>query len=275
VASAAAAGVSLAQLIGSAPSQIAYFPLETGAADVDNIRIVSSGGITRTGRVLIEGRPQTERPEDLTRLSIALTRDPDLILMPPALMPLPPVPPPPPGTPPTPRPSNGQVTASGDFTLFMSMGDYRLGVNGVPPNLYVRSMRMGGADVLVDGLKVPQGPDSLLEIVLAGDGGALSGQVVDNRSMPLANVVVALAPDSPDLRRVTTFYKSMTTDFNGEFSFTTIPPGEYKLFAWEYTQPDSWQNAEFIRTFENSGKPVRIAPGSTQKGIQLTAFPKR
>jgi hypothetical protein len=274
-AAAAAAGVTLSQLLGTSPTQIAYTTVEVSGMNVENLRVVTNPGVSISGRVSIEERPPGDVPIDLSRMTVAPTRDPDLILAPAPLMTLPPLPRPAAGAAPVQRPNNGQVTATGEFTLFISEGDFTLALNGVPPTMYIKSMRLGAANVLTDGLHVKGGSDSTLEIVLAPAPNSVSGEVVDARSGGVPNVVVALVPDLPELRNVTTYYKSVTTDFSGRFQLNGVPPGDYKLFAWEYTQPDSWQNADFIRPYENAGKPVRVSAGGKNEGIQLTAVPKR
>ncbi len=277
-AAAAAAGVSLSQLLGSVPSQIAYMSLDVAGTNVDNVRVVTNPGINLAGRVSVEGLKPEDPPVDFSKMTVVPTRDPDLIMVPGALMPLPPQPrpaAPAAGAPPAQRPNNGQVVATGDFNLFMSEGDFRIALNGVPGNLYIKSMRHGAANVLTNGLHLKGGTDSPLEIVLAPATGVVSGEVVDARSGPMPNIVVALVPDLPEFRNVPTYYKNGTTDYNGRFQFNGVPPGEYKLFAWEYTQQDSWQNGDFLRPYENTGKPVRITAGGKQEGVQLTAIPKR
>jgi hypothetical protein len=279
LAAVSAAGLNLSQLLGTAPSQIAYMSLEVGGTNMDNVRVVTNPGVTIPGRVSIEG-PPGDTPVDLSKMTVAPTRDPDLILVPGPLMPLPPQPrpaagAPAAGAPAAQRPNNGQVTATGEFSLFISEGDFKLALNGVPPNMYIKSMRLGGANVLTEGLHVKGASDNALEIVLAPATGVVAGEVADPRSGGMPNVVVALVPDLPELRNVTTYYKSATTDFNGRFRLNGVPPGDYKLFAWEYTPPDSWQSTDFIRPYENSGKRVRVEAGGNQEGIQLTAFPKR
>jgi hypothetical protein len=243
--------------------------------NVENVRVLTNPGVTISGRVSIEGRPTGDATIDLSRMTVAPTRAPDLILVPGPLMPLPPLPRPAAGAAPVQRPNNGQVIASGEFSLFISEGDFKLALNGVPQNMYIKSMQLGAANVLTDGLRVSGSTDSILEIVLAPATSTVSGEIVDARSGGMPNVVVALVPDLPGLRNVTTYYRNTTTDFSGRFQLNGVPPGDYKLFAWEYTSPDSWQNADFLRPYENAGKPVRVNPGGKNEGIQLTATPKR
>jgi hypothetical protein len=260
----------VAQLTAGVPPQVGYLPLDMGSTSLNNVRVITTAVVNVAGRVTIEGRP----PDDpsLARITIGLTRDPDLLGMGDALVPLPP---PPPGTPAAARIANGQVTANGTFNLNMAPGDFRLNVNGIPPNHYVKSIRMGNADLLDNGLHITGPAQNSIEVVVASDGGTINGVVLDDRSVPFTNATVALVPETPDLRRRLDLYRNITSDAEGNFQLTTIPPGNYKLFAWEYAPTGSWQHSDFIRTYENSGQIVRIAPGANQKDIRLPIIPIR
>jgi len=251
-------------------SQIGYLSVEVANADIENIRVVANDGINIPGHVVIEGRPASANDPDLSRLNISLVRDPDLIAMPPGMMPLPPLPP---GTPPNSRPGNGQVQASGDFNLLVSQGDYRLLVNGIlPANGYVKSIRIGGDDIQRSGMHIAGPVQNPIQIVIGTDGGNISGSVLSSVSATLPNAVVALVPDAFDLRNRSDLYRSATTDAQGNFRLASVAPGTYKLFAWEWAEQDAWQNPEFIRPIENTGKSITRETSTKQDNVQLNAI---
>jgi hypothetical protein len=55
--------------------------------------------------------------------------------------------------------------------------------------------------------------------------------------------------------------KFVFSDTSGRFEFRNVPPGNYKLFAWESIDRGAWQDPEFMRAFETRGVPVRIEEG--------------
>jgi hypothetical protein len=59
-------------------------------------------------------------------------------------------------------------------------------------------------------------------------------------------------------------YRTMLTDDEGRFRFSNLPPGDYKLFAWEFTDELSWLDPDFLRLYEERGTPVRIQEGSSE-----------
>jgi hypothetical protein len=251
-------------------SQIGYLSVEVANADIENIRVVANDGVNIAGHVVIEGRSASANDPDLPRMNVSLVRDPDLIAMPPGMMPLPPLPP---GTPPNSRPGNGQVQASGDFNLLVSQGDYRLNVNGsLPSNGYVKSIRIGGDDIQRSGMHVAGAVQNPIQIVIGTDGGSISGSVLASVSGTMPNAVVALVPDAFDLRNRSDLYRSATTDAQGNFRLASVVPGNYKLFAWEWAEPDAWQNPEFIRPIENTGKSLTMTASDKQDNVQLNAI---
>jgi len=176
-------------------------------------------------------------------------------------------------------------SASGAFTLSgVGRGNYALRVapisplNGVAPspevsaawkNAYVKSARLGSVDVLSDGFRIENPSDARLEVVIGLDGGTVTGIARDNNRTPLANVTVALVPNDPQRQRFD-LYRSTSTDENGKYQLNAIPPGSYKVFAWEDIEPQSWYDNALMRTYEDLGKAVTIAEGSTQS-IEINA----
>jgi hypothetical protein len=134
----------------------------------------------------------------------------------------------------------------------------------LPPalqNAYVKSIRLGSTDVLNGPLHIEGKPSALLEIVIGKNAGGIDGQVVANPQGSAADVSVVLVPE---VRRRSELYRATTTDVAGQFHFDRVPPGDYKIFAWEEVQDGAWYDPEFLRTVENRGTPVRILEGGTE-----------
>jgi hypothetical protein len=218
--------------------------------------------------VLIEGRSQSGNDPDLSKIRVSATRYPDVLLVPNDFGPVGGS-----GPPFGPLASlEGAVGANGNFLIQMAPGDYRLTVTGIPSGTYVKSVRMSGTDVLGDGLHIVKDTQDPIEIMVGADVGELDGKAVGSRLEAMSNVIVVLVPDSATLRQRPDFYRSTTTDANGRFAMTSIPAGDYKLFAWEYAETDVWQDAQWLQAFESSGKSVRIG-GANKQETQVTVIP--
>jgi hypothetical protein len=258
---AAAAGVTLA---GGGTTLIGHTTVEVPNSDVEGLRIVTMPGVNLTGRVIIEGRPQSDNDADLARMRLSLRRDPDTIASPSGFAALPPVTTAPGATAP-PRPPNGAVLPNGSFNATINTGDFKVSVSPLPAGMFVKSIRMGNTDVLSDGLHVNGQPESALEIVIASGGAELSGVVSGSALKVAPNSVVVLVPDALALRKRSDLYRSTMTDHEGRFKLQNVLPGTYKLFAWEFVPADAWLDPSFVQLYESFGKSVSLRDAEKQE----------
>src|SRR5262249_28569980 len=147
-------------------------------------------------------------------------------------------------------------------------GDYRveiLPILTVPPsaltsnftNAYVKSIRLGGTDVLNGGLHLDSAPNGTMQVVISMNGGAITGRVLDAAGKPVPNTKVVLVPNAPRRERGD-LYKFDSTDDSGAYELRGIAPGEYKIFAWERVEEGAWQDPQFIKLYEDRGTPLRV-----------------
>jgi hypothetical protein len=171
------------------------------------------------------------------------------------------------------------VSANGAFPIRLGVrrGDFNVDVLGLWPDMYVKEIRRGARDVLNEGLYIAPTESDLsamtLDVVIAMGAGAIDGSMLNSKDAPVANAVVALVP-VPAQRHRADLFRATTTDEAGEFSLSGIPPGDYKLFAWNYANPGSWQAPDFLRRYESDGVPVHVEPKATQNH-RLRVIPER
>jgi hypothetical protein len=229
----------------------ANLPLEVGNSDVRNVSLIMMPGFTLTGRVSIEGQQPGSGNQDLPKMRVMLRPDSAAQIA---------------GAPPA-----SAVQADGTFTLQqVGRDDYRLTVSGMPRNAYVKTARYGAADVLNEGLRLDRQPTGPLEILVGTKTGIADGTVQNDKQEASANVTVVMIPDVR-LRNRLDLYRSTSTDATGHFHIEGVPAGDYRVFAWEEVETGAWQDPDFIRNFENRGKPVRIDEDSTSN-IELRAI---
>jgi hypothetical protein len=241
----------------------ARLQIDMGNSNVENLSFTLIPGFTISGKVTLENPPVTADNAGPRGMRVSLTHDPDIVGLPNA--------------------PQSAVQPDGTFTLMnVSPGDYRVfvppllntfqwGTPNVPQalqNTYIKSIRLGGADVLTDGLKLGIAPQEKLEVVI-GAGGKLDGTVVNDKREPMVNVTVALVPTA---RRRIDLYRTTTTDKNGQYKMQGVPPGGYRAFAWEDVERDAWQNPEFLASFEGRGFNVQVNEGG-QATADLLVIP--
>lgn len=235
----------------------ARIPLEVGNVDVNNVTLTVSSGVAIPGRIQLEGTPAGAEAgqNPLERVTVML------------------------------QPTSGGLNilsmltgggarpaADGTFSLpRTSAGDYRVVVNGLGTNLYIKDARLGQTDALQSFTLAPP-VIGTLEITIGSNPGQVTGAVTDATLKPVSGVQAVLIPDQ--LRNRQDLYKTAITDQDGRFTLRGITPGDYRLYAWEDIEPYSYYDGEVLRQYEQQGKLVRIREGSAETA-DLKIIPAR
>jgi protocatechuate 3,4-dioxygenase beta subunit len=165
------------------------------------------------------------------------------------------------------------VNADGTFTMAnVFAGEYRIAVLAVPPDYYVKEARIEQNDVLNQPWVIGNSIRGTLEVVLSSAAGQIEGTVVDARSQPVSSLQTVLIPDQDRSR--TELLKTATTDHEGRFTFRGITPGNYKIFAWEAIESNSFFDPDVLSQYEQQARAVRIVEGDKQK-LEVKMIPAR
>jgi hypothetical protein len=145
---------------------------------------------------------------------------------------------------------------------------------GVPGGRYLKAVRAGGVDALANGLDLSGGSPGVIEIVLGAKAGILTGLVQAEKSgQPFSGATVVLAPQEKERREQSLYYKTTLSGAEGRFTFSGVPPGAYRLFAWEWNGDDfNYLDPDSAKPFESRGQAVAIREGDYLE-LQLTAIP--
>jgi hypothetical protein len=81
--------------------------------------------------------------------------------------------------------------------------------------------------------------------------------VADQQSSP---AVVTLVPDPPQ-PGLPWLYQVTDAGISGQFRFLTVPPGKYRIYAWERQDADAHFDPEFVRPHEGRGVMVEVRGG--------------
>ncbi len=97
-------------------------------------------------------------------------------------------------------------------------------------------------------------------MVLSSDGGRLSG-TVNGASR------VSLIPEGTRRDNLLLYQRAAVVD--GRFVVTDIPPGSYRIYAWEELPAGTDENAEFMAAYESRGRVVSVKAGASETDIAL------
>jgi hypothetical protein len=225
--------------------------IEVADRDVNDIVLTTTmPGIVR-GKVRIEGAPAEKVPAvDLEKLSVALTAS-DALVGPGAAT---------------------RVQKDGTFVIrnIITPGRYLVRCD-LPPGAYLKSAQYGQIDVTTAEIDMSDGISGEMEIIYRYGLSTLSGTVnqpagvkADREKAPPTHVVLVPSPLDPAGRNV--IFGS--TDDDGNFSLTSVPPGRYRAYAFESVDYNALHQPPVVKALETLGSEVDLLEG-TSKSISL------
>ena len=242
-------------------------PVVVNGSDVKDVAIVVHRGVDLNGHLIVDGKPAAAN----VRISLEAD-DGDLNLDAPTANTLNQI-----------SIYNPTIEAGGGFTIpLLPEGKYRIQVtfgaagnagargqaaasdatSALPPSLpattYLADVRQGGNSVYDNGLTIGNQASEPIEILVNTNAGSIQGAVMGPDQKLVPSTLVVLVP-AQSRRQNPALYKTARTDAQGHFTFNTVPPGAYTLFAWESVLSGAWQNAEFLRSYADRGVPVSVS----------------
>jgi len=250
IASAAApvpAGEALVKISALALQPNARAPIEIRTADINDITLQLTAGVSLPGRISIDGNALSQLPGwEKVQVQLKPTVDSSFA---PNLQPAQPV---------AQRPKpDGTFSIEG-----VSPGDFLLGpVTGLPSGVYIKEARFNQEDVLGKPLRFYASSSGTLEIVLSSKAGNISGTTVDAQMRGTSGAQVVLIPERQ--RERTDLYRTAASDASGRFALRSIPPGDYRVFGWEALESYAWFDPDLVHRFESQSIPVRVSESET------------
>ncbi len=224
--------------------------------NLTNVVVTLQQGLTVSGRVSFQGTT-AQPPADLTRLRVNLVpADPD-------------------GAPGMMMNAAGSVDASGKFTIASVVpGLYRFGAGGAGNGWYLESAVIDGQDTLDVPFEVKPGSAPSSAVITFTDRQAqISGTITNQRGQPAPEQTLILySADerfwAPQSRRI----RSTRPSTEGVFTFTGIPPGDYKLVAMVDVEPGAWFDPAFLQQIDAASTRITVNEGEKKvQNLQISS----
>jgi hypothetical protein len=219
-------------------------PVEIVSSDVSDLVVSVAPGVSVNGRLTIEGQPLAAA--DSSRLGVFITSTDRLI-------------------------SANALAPQGLFRLTdIAPGQYRAGVGALPAGYYVKSATFGGTDALQNGFQVLEDEVNGLNVVISSSVAVVDGTARNERQEVVADSLVVLVPERN--RDRTDLFQQVTSGQDGRFTFRSVPPGSYKIFAWEALEPYAYFDPEVLRQVEQKGRALQLGE-STKQSVDVGVIP--
>lgn len=164
------------------------------------------------------------------------------------------------------RPYTAFVGPDGSFSIPTAIdGEYEISVSHAN-GAYVRSIAMDGRDVSPQRILVVAGQTSrTLDVVLGTSTATLFGVLNAPQILPERTGVVVQPVGSDEVLVA-------LADQQRHFSLQNIPPGDYRVYAWDDLENVEYRNPQYLKTFQNKSTSLTVDENVPITDLQLNAI---
>jgi hypothetical protein len=137
-------------------------------------------------------------------------------------------------------------------------GDFQITILGLPTGYYLKQAILGSKNILESGLHIEAGTLSPLSLVLGKNSKLITGTVSGFDNKPSAGAMVVLVP-APEFRIRADRYRRASTDSQGQFQMSGLPPGKYSVLAFDDVAGDEFYNPEFLNRYLSRSVEITVS----------------
>lgn len=227
--------------------EMAVAQVTVGGEDVRNLMLVAARGSRVTGRVVFEAPPP---PAVTSNVNISFQPVGDTPMM-------------------MGGPSTAQMTEQHTFEMRGLFGRRRIFLFGLPPDWALKSVRIGGTDVLDTGFEFGKEDISNVELLVTNRTTTVTGAVRNEKNERVTDYVVVAFPTDEALWQMPSRRVSVgQADQNGTYRLRNLPPGSYLVIALD-AMPEELGNPDLFRQWEADATRLTIDEGE-QRTLDLS-----
>jgi hypothetical protein len=153
---------------------------------------------------------------------------------------------------------SASVHSDGSFTFEAAAPlTYDISIDRTP-GVYLKSVRLEDRPLAQPRIDAREKLEPLT-VALGADTGELEGAVKSSNGVPVARARVDAIAGGDHANRPD-FNRSSFSDEKGQFRIVDLPPGQYKIFAWENVPDGAPQGPEFRKAFDKQAAAVAVLP---------------
>lgn len=223
-------------------------PIEVGNTNLEGVSVSINPGVAVSGHIRIDGDTTDPIPSFMIRLA-PWSPGGNFIAV----------------------PQPAKIDASNNFSFDdVNPEHFEVNVTPLTGTFYIKSIRAGNADVLNGGLDLTSGSGATVDVVIGVNAPQITGTVQDPATQqPAMAATVVLIPQEKERQETAIYYRTASTDQSGNFTFSRVNPGEYRVYSWDQIENGEWFDPDFIKPVESKGAAVSVREG-TPSTVQVT-----
>ncbi len=222
--------------------EMATLPVVVTSADLENVSLITSRGWSMSGQIITDSGAAPSMPSARVRITGRML-----------------------GGNSTPVQGRGQVRDDWTFTVTDIFGPARLRVD-LPDEWTLKVVMRDGRDITETPIEMKSGEElSGVQIVVSDRVTTVTGQLVDDKGVPLADgTIVVFASASDKWAEDSRFVRSARPDQEGKYQIRGLAPGDYLAVAIDYVQDGMWNDPDYLESVRRYGQKLTLKEGDSR-----------
>ena len=141
-----------------------------------------------------------------------------------------------------------------------------------PPTHFIQSLKIDDREAGEQPIEVRGQSQVKVDAILASGGGQITGTVEGPDGKPAANAFISIHPVEGTSPMRQDREKTAPTDAKGSFTLKGVPPGSYRVFAWDSFGNGAWRDETLRKENETKSATVKLSE-TGKEAVSLKVIP--